>query len=88
VKLTSDGNFPPLDRNRIFSVALVYCQEEKNNVFDSGGFFKVVQQYLQREFSNRIAEFQGEVMPSQRPPTILIKEVKQNCSGKCHKEST
>ena len=44
--------------NRIFSVALVYCdkmcaipslgaKEEIKNILDSGGFFKGVQQYLQ-----------------------------------------
>jgi len=48
VKLTSDGNFPPLDRNQIFLVALVYCdkmstiaflgiKKEEKNIFTLAG---------------------------------------------------
>ena len=59
MELTSDGNFLPLlesnfGMNRIFSVALVYCdkmstiaylgvKEEIKNILVSGGFFKGVQ---------------------------------------------
>ena len=50
--------------NRIFSVALVYCdklstiaslgaKEEIKNILDSGGFFKGVQQYFQRKFPHK-----------------------------------
>ena len=50
--------------NRIFSVALVYCdkmstiaslgaKEEVKNILDSAGFFKGIQQYLQRKFPRK-----------------------------------
>ena len=55
VELTSDSDFLPLLEsnfviNRIFSVALVYCDKMSTiaslgakNILDSGGFFKGVQ---------------------------------------------
>ena len=70
VELTSDDIFLPLlestdfGMNRIFSVALVYCDKmstiaslgakgEIKNILDSGGFFKSIQQYLQRKFPHK-----------------------------------
>ena len=52
------------ETNRIFSVALVYCdkmstiaslgvKEEIKNILDSGEFFRDVQQYFQRKFPHK-----------------------------------
>ena len=77
--------------NRIFSVALIYCdklstivlgaKEEIKNILESGGFFKGVQQYFQRKFPHKtyhnFKEKCSQILPSQRPSTLFIEAVKQ-----------